>query len=458
MTLRITVVGDALLDRDLEGSAERLCPEAPVPVVDEPRATSRPGGAALAAALAALDGHEVALVTALGEDAAADELRDLLAAASVRAVALPGAGPTPEKVRIRAAGTTVARLDYGGAPAPLGSLGDEGRSAIHSAAALLVADYGRGMAAHPGVRAEIAGAARRVPVVWDPHPQGPQPFPGVRLVTPNAREARGLVTEVEGEGLAAVTQRASALLWRWEAGGVAVTLGSGGALLVDGGSTPLVVPAPSASGGDVCGAGDRFASAVTGLLGGGALLSEAVAGAVDSASAFVARGGAARLPAGNHATAPAPLDAFDLAARTRAAGGTVVATGGCFDLLHAGHVAMLRMARSLGDCLIVCLNSDASVRRLKGPGRPVVPESDRAAVLKALDAVDGVAIFDEDVPARVLEELHPDIFAKGGDYSVAELPEAATVARWGGQAVVLPYLQGRSTSSLMKEVARHEQP
>jgi rfaE bifunctional protein nucleotidyltransferase chain/domain len=143
-----------------------------------------------------------------------------------------------------------------------------------------------------------------------------------------------------------------------------------------------------------------------------------------------------------------------VARATRGAGGTVVATGGCFDLLHAGHVEVLATARQLGDCLIVCLNSDDSVRRLKGPQRPLVPAVDRAAVLRGLGSVDAVAVFDEDTPARLLAELRPDIFAKGGDYAVADLPEAEILAAQGGQAVVLPYLDGRSTTSIIREAVR----
>jgi rfaE bifunctional protein nucleotidyltransferase chain/domain len=146
-------------------------------------------------------------------------------------------------------------------------------------------------------------------------------------------------------------------------------------------------------------------------------------------------------------------DAHEVVARTRLQGGTVVATGGCFDLLHAGHVSVLQQARALGDCLVVCLNSDASVRRLKGEGRPVVGEDDRAAVLAALGCVDAVVTFDEDTPQAILERLKPDIFAKGGDYAVADLPEQRTLERWGGQVVLLPYLKGRSTSSLMQAMA-----
>jgi rfaE bifunctional protein nucleotidyltransferase chain/domain len=148
--------------------------------------------------------------------------------------------------------------------------------------------------------------------------------------------------------------------------------------------------------------------------------------------------------------------ALRLIAAVRAAGGTVVATGGCFDLLHAGHVATLRAARALGDCLVVCLNSDDSVRRLKGPERPLVPQADRVAVLEALGCVDVVVPFDERTPEAVLQRLRPDVFAKGGDYALTDLPEAALLSTWGGQAVVLPYLEGRSTTQLMKEVVRRD--
>jgi D-beta-D-heptose 7-phosphate kinase/D-beta-D-heptose 1-phosphate adenosyltransferase len=222
-----------------------------------------------------------------------------------------------------------------------------------------------------------------------------------------------------------------------------------------------VMPAPATTGGDPCGAGDRFAATAAGLLADGALPSEAVAGAVAAATAYVTTGGPTTIdldpPTPPGTPDPHPLErARALIAVVRARGGTVVATGGCFDLLHAGHVATLASARALGDCLVVCLNSDDSVRRLKGLERPLVPEVDRVAVLEALGCVDAVVPFDERTPEAVLERLRPDVFAKGGDYALAELPEAALLGSWGGQAVVLPYLEGRSTTQLMKEVVRRD--
>jgi len=218
-------------------------------------------------------------------------------------------------------------------------------------------------------------------------------------------------------------------------------------------------PAPFRADGDPCGAGDCFAATTVAALADGLLPEEALQRAVAEAAAFVAAGGAGN-PGLWHAPAvpgPAPdpaADAFGLAEAVRARGGTVVATGGCFDLVHAGHVGLLESARRIGDCLIVCLNSDASVTRRKGAGRPLTPAADRARVLAALGSVDAVVVFEEDTPEAVLERLRPDVWVKGGDYSVQELPEAEVLRTWGGQAVVLPYLDGRSTTRLARRAAR----
>jgi rfaE bifunctional protein nucleotidyltransferase chain/domain len=185
------------------------------------------------------------------------------------------------------------------------------------------------------------------------------------------------------------------------------------------------------------------------VLADGASAAEAVTAAVNAASAFVAAGGASGTPA-----ADPHRDLATVIAETRARGERVVATGGCFDVLHAGHVASLRAARALGGCLIVCLNSDTSVRRLKGPSRPLVNERDRMEVLGALEFVDGVVIFDEDTPEAVLRRLKPDVFVKGGDYELAAMPEAQVVRSWGGEAVLVPYLDGYSTTSLLEEAMR----
>jgi rfaE bifunctional protein nucleotidyltransferase chain/domain/rfaE bifunctional protein kinase chain/domain len=443
--VNLVVVGDALLDRDLDGHAERLAPDAPVPVVHDIVERPRPGGAGLAAALAAAAGADVTLVCALGDDAAGRALGALLEEAGVRVVNLGCAGATPEKVRVRAAGRALVRLDAGGDGGGCGPLTAQARQALASASAVLVSDYGRGVPAEPSVRAALSEIS--APLVWDPHPKGLDPIPGVLLATPNESEARA------AGSLAAAEAAGRRLARRWRAVNVCVTLGRRGALLVAGDGPALAVPAPAAVG-DPCGAGDSFAAAAAVRLAAGALPSEAVRAAVLAASSFVAAGGASGVAAAGFAVPETrPAEAAELAERVRAGGGTVVATGGCFDLLHAGHVRMLQAARALGDCLIVCLNSNASVRRLKGLDRPLVGQDDRAAVLAALECVDAVAVFDEDDPRAIIEHLRPDVWAKGGDYALGDLPEAAVLAGWGGRAVLVPYVSGRSTTRLI-EVAR----
>ena len=457
----LLVVGDSLLDRDVDGRVERLAPDAPVPVVDEPADRARPGGAALAALLAARDGRDVTFVTALGPDEAGSTVAGLLARAGVTVLDVGADGPTGQKVRVRAAGTPVVRLDHGGSHDRVATPGDAVLDTIRAARTVLVADYGRGVTGQPQLRAAVdvvAGAGGRV--VWDPHPRGPDPVPRTRLVTPNLAEARR-AAGIDTASLPAIADAATDLRMRWEAAGVAVTLGAQGAVLVGADGTPLMVPARTLRGApDPCGAGDRFAASVAGAIADGAVLSEAVVAGVRAATAFVAAGGAGALDAaadGDRAGGSAApyRRAEDVVAAVRARGGTVVATGGCFDLLHAGHVRLLADARALGDCLIVYLNSDASVRRLKGAGRPVVADADRRAVLLGLAAVDGVVVFDEDTPERALAGLRPDLWVKGADYAVADLPEADLLARWGGRAVVLPYLDGRSTSAIIQEAVRH---
>jgi D-beta-D-heptose 7-phosphate kinase/D-beta-D-heptose 1-phosphate adenosyltransferase len=429
----LVIVGDALLDRDIDGRADRLCPDAPAPVVSESAVTTRPGGAALAAMLA----DRCVLIAPFGEDESSVTARSLLPP-GVSLVALPLAGGLTVKTRVRAFGQTLVRVDRAGGHAS-GSV-PEAVAAIATAGAVLVSDYGLGVTSVPSLRDALRDT--RAPVVWDPHPRGAPPPPGTSVVTPNQGEALRAAGVFGGSDGAA--EAADVLLSRWEIPAVAVTLGRRGALLVRDGQAPLMVPAPDVTAGDPCGAGDCFAVAVASALRDGALLSEAVTSAVSSAGRFLADGGVASYSAAATSSWPPPP----------ASQKTLVATGGCFDLLHAGHVSMLRAARSLGDRLVVCLNSDSSVRRLKGHSRPLNPASDRAAVLSALSFVDEVRIFDEDTPERLLRELRPSFWVKGGDYDGRELPEAAALRDWGGRVVTVPYLDGRSTTRIVSAASR----
>jgi rfaE bifunctional protein nucleotidyltransferase chain/domain/rfaE bifunctional protein kinase chain/domain len=485
--IRLVVVGDALLDVDIIGTATRLVPDEPAPVVDVRGRWLRPGGAGLAAALLATRGTgaeatEVTLVAAFAADAEGEQLMDLLAP-DLRIVRMPLTGSTVSKTRVRVRGRTVARLDDGDGRAADRPLSASVRSAVcdavRSADAVLVADYGRGVAGHPDLRASLEAVSDRIPIVWDPHPRGQAPARGCRLVTPNLAEARGYLAGPAGSDPVDPGNAARELRHRWQAGGVAVTVAADGAVLDSAATGTVRIPVPStaatAEGADACGAGDRFASAATAALAGGASPDEAVALAVDAASRFVAAGGAAAVnvaasgpvdhapddlqvrPAGRSTgdrTEPGPDDvsAFELADRIRRRGGRLVATGGCFDLIHPGHLDLLRRARAMGDALVVCVNSDDSVRRLKGPARPVIPARDRVRLLAELRSVDAVIVFSGSDPAALLDRLRPDVWVKGGDYDGVVMPEASVVRRHGGDVVLVPTVHGYSTTRLLQEV------
>jgi D-beta-D-heptose 7-phosphate kinase / D-beta-D-heptose 1-phosphate adenosyltransferase len=485
----LIVVGDTLLDVDLHGTVGRVAPDAPVPVVDCQRERHRAGGAGLAAVLAAgLGRSDVVLITALGRDRSGARLRDLLGR-HVQVIALPLDGGTPCKIRVQASGQPVVRLDAGDGRARPGPGSPEADRALRQAGAVLVSDYGRGVAAHPALAAMLSRLAPATPVVWDPHPAGGRPLPGSRLVTPSQAEARGFAAALGGDrdgaadagsgpgsALTSASRDGAALSRAWRSA-VAVTLGEGGALLHTGEAVPFLAPAEAIRGPrDSCGAGDCFAAAAAQVLRSGGLLTEAVTEAVRQATYFVRQGGASAAPgsaipaetppvhagpvhagpvhAGPVQAVPPPdaqqdADAWRIVAEVRARGGRIVATGGCFDLLHAGHVGLLREARRLGDCLVVCLNSDSSVRALKGPGRPLVNAEDRARILTALECVDAVVVFAEPTPVAALERLRPDVWVKGGDYACDELTEAPVVRRHGGEVVLLPYLSRHSTTALV---------
>ncbi|MDR7383536.1 PfkB family carbohydrate kinase [Promicromonospora iranensis] len=472
---RVAVVGDILLDRDVDGSVTRLAPDAPVPVVDVSEVRQSPGGAGLAALLCA-QRADVVLVAPIADDADGQELRRQLS--DVTVVPLRHDGPTRRKTRVRSSGQGLVRLDDGGPGTPLGvnqATAERVRDALTGCDAVLVADYGGGVTQEPLLREVLAESAARVPLVWDPHPRGGEPVPGAALVTPNAAEAERAARQLPlppAEADTGVPGVADVLRRAWDVRAVSVTAGDRGAFVAtrpadDDGSTddaPGVIrhlPTEPAHGPDPCGAGDRFAATVTDRLARGDEATTAVREGVVAASAWVASGGAdgfrrARTAARQPVEQSSPASLEELGARMRAAGGVLVATSGCFDLLHAGHVTMLDAARQLGEHLVVLVNSDRSVRHLKGPERPVVPLADRLRVLESLASVDAAVVMDDDEPSAAVSALRPDIWAKGGDYTWSDLPEASVVRSYGGRVVTLPYLPGRSTTGLFSQVRAAE--
>jgi D-beta-D-heptose 7-phosphate kinase/D-beta-D-heptose 1-phosphate adenosyltransferase len=436
----LVVVGDSLLDKDIAGRSERMCPDSDsAPVIDVESSVSRPGGAALAALMSASDGVPTTLVTPLADDADGRALRDRLQSAGVRVVAVGHEGGTRVKARVRAHGTTVARMDSGGTGRPLGPVGRRLVSALDGAAGVLLSCYGGGVSRHPEVRDVLtAWLWQGRPLVWDPHPRGGDPVPGCTLLTPNLPEAQSRSRTTNGERHRqrrrppTAATLAARLRREWSATAVAVTAGAEGAWLgLDDGVHHI--PCAAAADGDTCGAGDRFAATAAAALAEGRTPLEATRLAVSAATTFVAAGGVAGMRvAGDHEPRP-----------------TVVATGGCFDVFHAGHLHLLDQARRLGDRLVVLVNSDRSVSRLKGSGRPVHRVEDRIRVLRGLSCVDSVVVFDEDDPREALRRIRPDVWVKGGDYTADRLPEADLVRSWGGRVVILPVLNGRSTTAAL---------
>lgn len=460
-----------MLDVDLSGEATRLSPDAPVPVVDVSGVRRRAGGAGLVARMLAQDGWPVTLVTVIGNDDAGSQLRTHLA--GVRLVAGNSGYPSPVKTRVRAGSHPVVRFDQGCEKTPVPDVSPAMLRAVEKAGVVIVADYGRGLAANPQLRDVLSRLAGQVPIIWDPHPSGPEPVPGVAVVTPNISEATKAVQSGPGKVAGAADSAdpaaavAEVLLERWGSQAVLVTKGEEGAVLLRQGDTAAhAVPAPRVEAGDPCGAGDRLAASLAVHLLAGCDLAEAAALAVHDAADFLAAGGVSALPdtaaadaaAGSPGPAPAAgrrtTEPLLLARSVRESGGKVVATGGCFDLIHAGHIRSLTAARELGDCLIVCLNSDDSVRRLKGPERPIIGQHDRAELLLAMECVDAVMVFDEDTPEAALDRLRPDIWVKGGDYKGARLPEADLVESWGGRCLTVPFYPARSTTGLADALAK----
>jgi D-beta-D-heptose 7-phosphate kinase / D-beta-D-heptose 1-phosphate adenosyltransferase len=449
----LVVIGDSMLDIDIEGTADRLSPDAPVPVVDVQRSWHRPGGAGLAALIAAKAADEVVLITAMAADDAGEVLRDLLdPIVDVRPLRLRGS--TVCKTRVSAAGVPMLRLDTGDGRAEGALIPPAVTEAIAQAGTIVISDYGRGVTALPALRERLTHRVAQVPLVWDPHPAGAEPVPGCALVAPNAAEAARF-SRTQDAGT-----QGSRLCEIWQAQAVAVTRGDRGATVTDRISrSTTTVPVPERRAPmrpDTCGAGDAFAAAAAVTFRTGADAHTAVRAAVSWAADYVHAGAATSMStAARSAFLPGSSrwserrDPFELADRIRRTGGRLVATGGCFDLLHRGHVSLLEQARALGDALIVCLNSDASIRGAKGASRPIVGQDDRARVLHALEAVDGVAIFDEETPADLLARLQPDIWVKGTDYANRPMAEADVVRQFGGQIVLVPVIPGYSTSRLV---------
>ncbi len=465
---RVLCVGDIMLDRFIYGTVDRISPEAPVPVLRHSRESAMPGGAAnVARNLASLGLHPV-LIGARGDDETGRELASLLdqeTALSARLISLQGR-PTTVKRRFVAGGHQLLRVDTEDvSPVSADAEADLVRliaEEARAASAILLSDYAKGLLTDTVIAGALEVAARlSIPVVADPKGRNFARYGAVDVLKPNASElasATGLPVGTDQEAAAALTHAIDLLPAR----AIVVTRAARGMSFIRKGEAPHHRAGRAREVYDVSGAGDTSLAAIGAAIAAGAGLGEAVALAIAASGVAVGKAGTATVSASEVRAVLAddglagragtlPLEAMiGQVARWRAAGLRIGFTNGCFDILHPGHIRVIEQARAQCDRLIIGLNSDASVTRLKGPGRPVNDQSARADVLAALGAVHGVIIFDDDTPLSVIEALKPDVLVKGGDYSRDTVVGAEIVEASGGKVVIVPLVPGHSTTATIE--------
>ncbi|MET4591097.1 D-glycero-beta-D-manno-heptose 1-phosphate adenylyltransferase [Arthrobacter sp. 754] len=498
----VLVVGDVMLDGWWSGAIERLCREAPAPVVDIAARESAPGGAANTAMNLAALGARVSVAGIIGNDDAGLTLRRKLEDAGIDVTHLHShpAMVTTTKIRISSGGQVMLRIDDSASAVPaeaLAALAASMAAAVEHQDAVMVCDYGTGVLADP-VRAAICtalaaggaphglagdpegdpagdsagdpagdttggSAGQRPLTVIDAH--DPRPWAELRpdLVTPNAQEASRLLDLrlPEGPGRAdVVTRHREALLEATGARAVVVTLDRDGTVLFsESGGTHRTWARPAAEK-QASGAGDTFVAALTLARSVGLPLTASLDLAQAAADVVVHQPGTSVCSTSqlsrhleSFADTALPLEELAQQVRShRAQGQRIVLTNGCFDVLHSGHTRYLTQAKQLGDVLVVALNSDDSVRKLKGAGRPINAEADRAAVIAALSCVDYVTVFDTPTASPLIRELRPEVYAKGGDYTPEMLEETEVVEEYGGRVAILDYVAERSTTAVVQRI------
>jgi D-beta-D-heptose 7-phosphate kinase/D-beta-D-heptose 1-phosphate adenosyltransferase len=458
----VLVAGDVMLDRYWFGPASRISPEAPVPVVRVDEIEERPGGAANVAVNLASLGVDARLVCVTGDDEAAARLDALLAARGIRLRRLARAGaPTVTKLRVLSRNQQLLRLDFEqaldeGAPE---ALAEAFESELSAADVVVLSDYGKGSL---GAVRRLIEACRRLekPVLVDPKGTDFDRYRGATAITPNQGEFEAVVGACPDDDT--LVRRARALMETLEVEYLVITRSERGMTLVSAAEV-VHLPAEAREVFDVTGAGDTVIAVAAAGVGLGLPMATAAALANLAAGIVVGKLGVGDVTPGELAHALhqkgkggrglVSEDALAaLVADAHRRGERLVMTNGCFDILHAGHVAYLEEAKTLGDRLIVAVNDDASVQRLKGAGRPVNILEDRMAVLAGLAAVDWVVPFAEDTPERVICRLEPDVLVKGGDYRPEQIAGADCVLRAGGEVRVLTFREGRSTSDVIRRI------
>ena len=464
----VLVLGDIMLDRYWEGPTSRISPEAPVPVVKVEQVTDRPGGAGNVALNIAALGAGARLSAPCGDDASADALQDMLVGAGVECVLTRLSGQTTTtKLRVVSRHQQLIRLDFEEAnSAGLAFAAHANLPALLAGCQVLVlSDYAKGALTDPG---PLIAAARRsnIPVLVDPKGSDFTRYRGASLLTPNLAELEAVVGHCTTE--AALVAKGEKLMLELELGALLVTRGEHGMTLLRPGLGELHLPARAREVFDVTGAGDTVMAVLAAAVAAGCDFGQASALANIAAGIVVGKLGTAVVSAPELRRAvqrdqgaergALSLEQLQIAiADARSQGERVVFTNGCFDIIHAGHVAYLEQARQLGDRLIVAVNSDDSVRRLKGKGRPINSADRRMAVLAGLEAVDWVVVFAQDTPRELLQILEPDVLVKGGDYA-----DKKSVVGWelveayGGTVRVLDFVDDVSTTAIVDRIRRED--
>ena len=461
-TLRVLVAGDAMLDEYWFGSTERISPEAPVPVVKTQQIEQRPGGAANVALNLATLGAQVSLAACIGADARGETLTDLLTSRGVGCHFLASADrPTIHKLRVLSRNQQLIRLDFEESLTADGSaFADHCASLTEGSDIVVLSDYGKGTLSE--IRTLIDRCRRNGQrVLVDPKGSDFERYRGASLITPNRSEFEAAAGTWRTE--AAFEKLGETMRETLELEALLVTRGGEGMTLFADGEPPITLAAESREVFDVTGAGDTVIALMAAGLGTGFAPESAAALANLGAGLVVGKIGVANVsPAelrfalhrrgkgGRGLLSAAELE--PLITQARARGERIVMTNGCFDILHAGHVAYLEEAKALGDRLVVAVNDDASVERLKGAGRPVNHLEDRMAVLAGLAAIDWVVPFGEDTPADLISRLLPDVLVKGGDYRPEQIAGAKAVIANGGEVRILGFREGRSTSALIEAI------
>jgi len=465
---KVLVVGDVMLDRYWSGSTGRISPEAPVPVVQIKQIEDRPGGAANVALNVAALGGQVSLAGIVGFDDTADALTKGVQALGVEPIWHRVEGlPTITKLRIMSRNQQLLRLDFE-ETYPIGAseaLLAKSLSLLDGVGVVVLSDYGKGAITQPQSFIQAAKALG-VKVLVDPKGSDFSRYRGASLLTPNMSEFEAVVGSISSE--ADLIEKAKALLSEFEIEAILVTRSEKGMTLIRPDEIELHIPTVAREVYDVTGAGDTVISALATALAAGSTLPQACAIANTAAGIVVAKLGtstvsrielieALSLSHGESGFGVVSEDQLAYALeQARLRGERVVMTNGCFDILHAGHVSYLQQARALGDRLIVAVNDDASVKRLKGEGRPINQNDRRMAVLAGLASVDWVVPFSEDTPQRIIARLLPDLLVKGGDYKIEDIAGGVEVMAAGGSVQVLGFEDGISTTKIIENIMANQ--